>query len=128
MSIVSLVPTIYNAVVGTVMATKGSSLAYFISATTIGNFSSSDSSYSQWNKYMNVIPDMVLMLVFITFYFYWLHKGEVITEEIRSEVQLKSYNVLELVEFSPKATTEDVERFMGQFGTVVEVAPVMNYN
>jgi len=79
MSIISLIPTIYNVIVGPVMSSKGSSLAYYVSATTIGNFSSTDSSYTQWNKYLNVIPDMVLMLVFITFYFYWLHKGEVIT-------------------------------------------------
>ena len=40
---------------------------------------------------------------------------------------MKSYNVLELVEFPARATEEDVERFMSQFGSVVEVAPVRNY-
>lgn len=75
MAVISLAPTIYNYIVGPVMSTKGSSLAYYISSTTIGNFSTADSSYTQMNKYVNVIADMVLMLVFIIFYFYWLHKG-----------------------------------------------------
>lgn len=83
MAIISMVPIIYNVVSGTVMS-SGTSLAYKIAATTIGNFSSSNSGYSIYDKYMNVIPDIVVMVVFIVFYFFWLHKGEVITEQIRS--------------------------------------------
>ncbi len=77
---------------------------------------------------MNVIPDIISTLVFIIFYFYWLHKGEVITEEIRTEVKLRSYYVVELTDFPTDATPEDVHNFMSQFGTVMEVAPVRNYN
>ena len=127
MSIISLVPTVYNYLTGPVMDTKGTSLAYTVAKTTIGNFSSSHADYQSLYKFLNVIPDMVLTLIFIVFYFYWLKKGNSITEEIRKEVQLKSYNVLELVEFPARATEEDVERFMSQFGGVVEVAPVRNY-
>ena len=97
MSIVSLVPTVYNYLKGTVMDAKGSSLAYTVAKTTIGNFSSSDANYQMLYKYLNVIPDMVVMLIFIIFYFYWLRMGNAITEDIRRYVKLKSYNVIELV-------------------------------
>ena len=80
MALISAIPTAYNYVKGTVMATKGSSLAYEIASTTIGNFSSSDANYKAFHKYINVIPDMLLTLVFIIFYFYWLKKGNNITE------------------------------------------------
>lgn len=127
MSLISLIPIVYNVLSGTVMS-SGTSLAYYIASTSIGNFSSSDSSYSPTSKYLNVIPDMVSMLVFIVYYFYWLHKGEVISESIRNQVKLKSYFTIELMEFSLNATTEDVHNFMAQFGGVAEVAPVRNYN
>ena len=45
MSIISLVPTVYNYMKGPVMDTKGSSLAYTVAKTTIGNYSSSNSNY-----------------------------------------------------------------------------------
>ena len=80
MSIISLVPTVYNYLKGTVMDAKGSSLAYTIAKTTIGNFSSSSSDYQALHKFLNVIPDMVVILIFIIFYFYWLKKGDKITE------------------------------------------------
>jgi hypothetical protein len=79
MAILSLVPTIYNYLTGPVMSAKGSSLAYYIAMTTIGNFSTSNSNYTETNKYVNVITDMVVMLVFIVTYFYWLRRGEIIT-------------------------------------------------
>ena len=79
------------------MDTRGSSIAYQIAKTTIGNYNSSNSNYKMLYKYMNVIPDMVGIFIFILFYFYWLKKGNTITEEIRKEVKLKSYNVIELV-------------------------------
>ena len=117
MAIVSMAPIVYNVVSGTVMK-SGTSIAYYIASTTIGNFSSSDSGYTSTDKFMNVIPDIVAMAVFVVFYFYWLHKGEVITEEIRSQVKLKSYYTIELIDFSASATTEDVQDFMSQFGGV----------
>lgn len=128
MSIVAIVPLVYNVLTGPVMGEKGSSLSYWIAATTVGNFDSSNSNYNQTHKFMNVIPDMISTLVFIIFYFYWLHKGEVITEEIRTEVKLRSYYVVELTDFPSEATAEDVHNFMSQFGKVMEVAPVRNYN
>ena len=127
MAIISLTPTIYNYVTGPVMATKGTSLAYEIAATTIGNFSSADSSYKAQDKYINVISDMVVIFFFMIFYFYWLKKGNNLTAEIRNKIKLKSYNVLELVDFPEKASIGDIEKLMSQFGTVVEVAPVKNY-
>lgn len=80
MSVIALVPLLYNIFCGTVMGSKGSSVNYWIGATTIGNYNSNDSAYENSFKYMNVIPDMVSMLTFSIFYFYWLHKGEVIIE------------------------------------------------
>jgi len=46
---------------------------------------------------MNTIPDMVCMFLFVVFYFYWLYKSGKLTEEVRKEVKLKSYTVVELV-------------------------------
>jgi len=43
-------------------------------------------------------------------------------------VKLKSYTVVELLNPPPKSTEEDVHAFMGQFGRVVEVAAVKNFN
>ena len=80
MSIVSLIPTVYNYLKGTVMDAKGSSLAFTIAKTTIGNFNSSHSDYQTLHKFLNVIPDMVVILIFTIFYFYWLKKGDKITE------------------------------------------------
>lgn len=79
MSLVSLVPLVYNVLRGPVMGSKGSSLSYWIAASTVGNFDSQNVSYGSVDKYMNVIPDIVATFVFVVFYFYWLHKGEVIT-------------------------------------------------
>ena len=104
MGLISLIPTVYNYLTGTVMDTKGSSLAYTIAKTSIGNYSSTHADYQPLWKYINVITDMVITLIFIMFYFYWLKKGNSITEEIRKQVNLKSYNVVELVCFPAKAT------------------------
>jgi hypothetical protein len=104
MSILAIVPLVYNVCTGPVMGDKGSSLSYWIAATTIGNFDSSNSKYNQTDKLMNVIPDIISTLVFIIFYFYWLHKGEVITEEIRTQVRLRSYYAVELTDFPTDAT------------------------
>lgn len=84
MSVVCLVPLVYNVVTGPVMKEKGSSLSYWIAASTVGNFNSNNVEYTSVDKYMNVIPDIIATFVFVVFYFYWLHKGEVITEEIRT--------------------------------------------
>ena len=70
-----MVAVVYNVITGPVMGSKGSSISYWIAATTVGNFDATNPSYSAVDKYMNVIPDMVVILVFVIFYFYWLHKG-----------------------------------------------------
>ena len=80
MALISLIPIIYNGIVGPVMSTKGSTLPYSVAKTTIGNFSSSHPDYQILNKIMNVVPDILVILVFIIFYFFWLRKGRTITE------------------------------------------------
>ena len=76
---------------------------------------------------MNVVPDMVCIFIFIFFFFHRLHRGTALTEEVRKEVKLRSYNVLELLD-PPNVTEEEVKNFFSQFGKVLEVAPVKDYD
>lgn len=126
MSIVELVPVIYNYVSGTALSTMTASTTYYFAKTTIGNLASTQSN-AQLNKLMNVVPDMVCIFVFICFYFHWLHRGSALTEEVRKEVKLRSYTVLELHN-PPNVTEEEVKHFFSQFGKVLEVAPVKDYD
>jgi hypothetical protein len=43
-------------------------------------------------------------------------------------IKLKCYSVLELTEFAEGVTAGEVHNFMGQFGRVLEVAPVRDYD
>lgn len=73
-----------------------SSANLYIAKTTIATFSTTNGSTAT-DKLMNTIPDMVCMFLFVVFYFYWLYKSGKLTEEVRKEVKLKSYTVVELV-------------------------------
>jgi len=99
MSLLSLIPTIFNYLSGSKIVGQGTSLAYYFGGTTIGNFSTT-SSYSNSYKLVNTITDMVNIFIFIVFYFFWLKKGSDITSQIKTMIKLKSYNVIELVEFA----------------------------
>jgi hypothetical protein len=53
-------------------------LAYYFGGTTIGNYSAT-SNYSASYKWVNTITDIVIILIFIVFYFFWLRKGSRLT-------------------------------------------------
>ena len=99
MSILSLIPVIFNYFSGSTIVGQGSSLAYFFGGTTIGNLSTA-SSYSNSFKLVNTIVDMVNTLIFIVFYFFWLKKGSDVASRIKNMVKLKCYTVIELTEFA----------------------------
>lgn len=128
MSIVELMPIIYNYCSGSGLSDLTVSVNYYFAKTTIGNFSTSSTSYKKFDKLINVISDMVCILIFIVFYFFWLYRSNHLTEEVRREVKLKSYQVVEIIDPPANVTEGEVKEFMGQFGKVVEVAAVRNYD
>lgn len=121
-------PIIYNYVSGDGLSTLTVSVNYYFARTTIGNFSADSSSYSSSSKMVNVVSDMVCIFIFIVFYFLWLYRGDSLTEQVRREVKLKSYSVVEILDPPANCTEGEVRRLMGQFGTVVEVAAVKDYD
>lgn len=104
MSIVELIPIIYNYAAGGALSNMTVSLNYYFAKTTIANFSPSTSSYPTQDKLMNVICDMICIFLFISFYFFWLKRGNELTEEVRKEVKLRSYTVVEVIDPPPKVT------------------------
>ena len=116
MSIVELIAVIYNYLEGNGLKNISITYNYYYAKTTIASFDTSAPDYSQGDKLLNVIVDMVVVLIFLIFYFYWLYKSKKLTEEVRTEVRLKSYYVVELIEPPKEATPDDVKKFMGQFG------------
>lgn len=128
MSIVQLIPIIYNYIAGNGLSTLTISLNYYFARTTIAAFSASTSTSPSQDKLINVVSDMFCILIFIVFYFFWLNRGNQLTEEVRKQVKLKSYTVVEVVDPPTKATQQDVRNFMSQFGKIVEIAPVKDYD
>jgi hypothetical protein len=103
MSIIELFPIIHNYFSGNGLSTLTVSINYYFGKTTIANFSASTSS-GQQSKLINVICDMLCIFIFICFYFYWLYRGNELTEEVRKEVKLKCYTVLEVIDPPAKTT------------------------
>lgn len=83
MSIIELVPIIYNFFSSNGLTNSTSSASYYIALTTIAAYDSSSDNQSTRDKYLNTIPDLVVCVIFFIFYFYWLHKSEVLTEKVR---------------------------------------------
>jgi hypothetical protein len=96
MSLIALIPTIFNYLSGSEIVRQGSTLAYYFGGTTIGNFSTS-CNYSSSYKLINTSTDLAIIIIFILFYFYWLRKGSELTSSIKTSIKLRSYNVVELV-------------------------------
>ena len=119
MSIVELMPILYNYCSGNGLSDLTVSINYYFAKTTIGNFSTSSTSYQNADKLINVISDMVCILIFIIFYFFWLYRSNKLTEDVRREVKLKSYNVVEIIDPPANVTEGEVKEFMSQFGRVV---------
>lgn len=91
---ISLIPSIYNYLQGSALSTYKSSSNIYFAKTTIANFSSSTSN--DYDKLMNTVSDIVIALGLLAFYFDWLLQSDRLTEEVRREVKMRSYNVLEL--------------------------------
>jgi len=97
MAIISLVPCVYNCFYGNGLSNLTPSFNYYLARTTIGAYSSSTDSISLQNKLYNVLPDLLIIIMFTAFYFYWLFRSTVLTKRVRLSVKLKSYTVVELV-------------------------------
>ena len=87
MSLISLIPIIYNAVAGTNLSDVGTGIQYYVAWTTVGNhqgatIGTADQAQiaeSLKHKMLNAIPAIVYSLVFVIFYFYWSWKSNRIT-------------------------------------------------
>lgn len=84
MSIIELVPIIYNYFSSNGLTNLTSSANYYLALTTIAAYNSSSDNHSTQDKFLNTIPDLVVSIIFFIFYFYWLHKSEVLTEKVRT--------------------------------------------
>jgi hypothetical protein len=83
MSIVELMPILYNYCSGNGLTTLTVSINYYFAKTTIGSFTTDATTYVSASKQVNVISDMVCILIFIIFYFFWLYRSDKLTEEVR---------------------------------------------
>ena len=89
LSLISLVPIIYNYLSGNALEDRESSLDVYITKTSLGNYQYSTmtgndiENTSFQHKLINVIADIVACIVFLGFYFFWNKKSEKIQEEIR---------------------------------------------
>lgn len=79
MSVLELIPIIYNYLQEGALTNMTVSLNYYFAKTTIAAFSPSTSSFPSQDKLINVVSDMVCILVFIIFYFFWLKRGNLLT-------------------------------------------------
>lgn len=126
----SILPIVYNYLNGTALSNFTSSNNTYFAKTSIANFDSSttttDNSKNQ--KLFNAVPDLVICALILIFYFYWSYRSNTLSEDVRKQVKLKSYLTLELLEFAKGVNESEVTQFMGQFGTVTEVASVKNYS
>jgi hypothetical protein len=80
MAIVQLIPIIYNYVSGNGLSTMTVSINYYFARTTVAAISASTSSTPTQDKLVNVVSDMFCILLFIVFYFFWLKRGNQLTE------------------------------------------------
>jgi hypothetical protein len=84
MSIIELIPIIYNFFSCNGLTNLTVSANYYLASTSIAAYDSSSDNHSRQNKFLNTIPDLVVSIIFLIFYFYWLHKSEVLTEQVRT--------------------------------------------
>ena len=128
LSILYLAPTIFNYLEGNGLQNSSTSFNYYLAKTTIANFDSSTDANSSFHKLFNTIPNMIGISLFVMYYFFWLYRSDSLAKEVRQQVKLKSYYVLELINPPSNATEQDILKFMSQFGKVAEIAAVNNYS
>ena len=135
MTLISLIPIIYNYVGGTALANTGDSLAVYAARLSIANnkgvaeasATADDVSNAMLGKLLNLIPALLNAVIFFIFYLYWDKRSIKATEEIKQEIKLPSYKTIEVSDHTDETTEKDIAEYMGRFGKVAEVAPVRNY-
>ena len=83
LTVISLVPIIYNYVVGSRFANATPTLSIYISQVSIANFYGNDPSKSSQSqisntkipKLVNCISDLAICFAVMVFYFYWTNKS-----------------------------------------------------
>lgn len=97
MTIISIMPIVYNGVVGTRFANVGSSIQVYMGYVTAGNQDATNvidtSTYTQ-HKLFNAIPDMVYSIIFFIFYLYWDYNSKALVDDIKATVKLPSYSTV----------------------------------
>ena len=105
MSLVELIPMIYNYSQGSALANEGNGLQYIITRLTIGNQAITKNTRisentTLQNKLFNVIPDIVLSTMFFVFYFYWERKSYAEGRKIKKQIALPNDRAIEVKRLS----------------------------
>ena len=99
LSLLSLLPIIYNYIEGDRFVDARPSLDIYLSKISIANFYGDDPSVTNANlinnsskpKMINCITDLVISFIVMVFYFYWSHDSAKRTEDIKKSVKLANY-------------------------------------
>ena len=83
LSILYLVPTIFNYLEGNGLQNSSTSFNYYLAKTTIANFDSSTDTNSSFHKLFNAIPNMIGISLFVMYYFFWLYRSDSLAKEVR---------------------------------------------
>ena len=127
LTLVELVPMVYNFVQGDNFDTSGANFQTYIIKFMTGNLIKDDNGKGELSdKLLNAIPSMVSAVVFFIFYFYWKNTAERETQELKKVIKYPSDQTIE-VKLKVPVDEASIHRFFSQFGSVKEVAAVRNY-
>lgn len=79
LAVIAIIPSAYNYFSGNGLTNRPSSASYHFARTTVASYESTSDSSNDSHKLFNTIPDLLTAVVFLGFYFYWLHKSNVLT-------------------------------------------------
>lgn len=74
-----------------------------------------------------MIPDILYSLAFFVFLLYWEYSSRQTTLELRSAYDLPSYYTVRVKNLPEDTQPSELKQFMNQFGEVMEVSEVRNY-
>ena len=102
MSLISILPMVYNYVAGIALSNVSDTLAVYLARLSIGNHkgvapesaTAAIVAQSLQHKLINVIPDLVNACLLFIFYLYWHRKSARLVAEIKEEIKLPSYSTV----------------------------------
>lgn len=93
--VISIIPVVYNAVVGESYASTKDSLSKYLSVLTIGNLKPyGQKNSSLTDKLINAIPTFFISVAVFVFYLYWNRKSEEEVKSVCSSIKIHSYKTV----------------------------------